>query len=288
MARIRTIKPEFFRHEGLQDLEVANPGKYPMMVFAGLWGHCDKDGRFEWRPRQLKLDILPFLPFDMADVLALLESAGFVESYEVDGKKYGVIHSFKEHQRLSGKESQEGGKHPEPNINNDRSNREAPGKHQGSNGEQPESQEGKGREGNGVKGREGEEEGSGTATSPAAPATTAKASRLPNDWKLPKAWGEWAQKERPAWTADQIRQVADKFRDHWIGIGGQKGTKLDWEATWRNWVRNEGDQKGQVVQMQPSASPTVCVCCGKVATYSVGGKSYCREHDQYSVIEAAA
>jgi hypothetical protein len=25
MARIRTIKPEFFRHEGLQDLEMSHP-----------------------------------------------------------------------------------------------------------------------------------------------------------------------------------------------------------------------------------------------------------------------
>lgn len=45
MARIRTIKPEFFRHEGLQDLEQANPGAYAMLVFAALWGHCDKHGR---------------------------------------------------------------------------------------------------------------------------------------------------------------------------------------------------------------------------------------------------
>ena len=44
MARIRTIKPEFFRHESLQDLEIANPGMYPMMVFEALWGHCDSKG----------------------------------------------------------------------------------------------------------------------------------------------------------------------------------------------------------------------------------------------------
>lgn len=116
MARIRTIKPEFFRHEGLQDCEAENPGSYVMLVFAGLWGHCDKAGRFEWRPRQLKLDILPFLNFDMGKTLALLERIGVLFQYEVDGVKYGCIPSLAEHQRFSGKEAQEPEKHPAPPV----------------------------------------------------------------------------------------------------------------------------------------------------------------------------
>lgn len=153
MARIRTIKPETFRHEGLQDLEAGNPGACCMLVFIGLWGHCDKAGRFEWRPRQLKLDILPFLDFDMAKTLDLLEGAGQVRSYEVDGKRYGVIESFPDHQRISGKESQEPEKHPEPPGEKKGSNMEATGKQQGSTGDQQESQEGKGREEEGNGGR---------------------------------------------------------------------------------------------------------------------------------------
>lgn len=141
MARIRTIKPEFFRHEGLQDLEIANPGKYPMMVFEALWGHCDSKGRFEWKPRMLKLDILPFLPFDMAETLAILVKAGMLHRYTVDGKEYGEIETFEKHQRLSGKELTEGEKFPAPEP-------ELSVKHRGSVGEIPESQEGKGREGN--------------------------------------------------------------------------------------------------------------------------------------------
>lgn len=145
MARIRTIKPEFFRHEGLQDLAIEH-GAHVMLVFAGLWGHCDKAGRFEWRPRQLKLDILPFLDFDMAETLEILEAAGMVDRYEVDGKAYGAIDSFREHQRLSGKEQQEPEKHPEPPEKQRISNGEATGKQLGSTGDQMESQEGKGRE----------------------------------------------------------------------------------------------------------------------------------------------
>lgn len=143
MARIRTIKPEFFRHEGLQDLEAENPGACVMLVFAGLWGHCDKAGRFEWKPRTLKLDILPFIEFDMGKTLALLCVGGFVRKYEIDGKQYGEIRSFEKHQRINGKESQEPEKHPAPceetQQGDSGSNGEATGK------QLPE-QEGKGRE----------------------------------------------------------------------------------------------------------------------------------------------
>jgi hypothetical protein len=34
----------------------------------------------------------------------------------------------------------------------------------------------------------------------------------------------------------------DKFRDYWCAKSGADGTKLDWEATWRNWVRKAAEQ----------------------------------------------
>lgn len=68
---------------------------------------------------------------------------------------------------------------------------------------------------------------------------TARGTRLPTDWLLPKAWGDWALKEFPGWNKDQVRGIADKFRDHWIALSGSKAVKADWFATWRNWCRNE-------------------------------------------------
>lgn len=67
-----------------------------------------------------------------------------------------------------------------------------------------------------------------------------RASRLKKDWFLPKSWGEWALQNDESWTADHVRLEADKFHDYWIGVPGKAGTKLDWEATWRNWCRNAG------------------------------------------------
>jgi uncharacterized protein YdaU (DUF1376 family) len=62
-----------------------------------------------------------------------------------------------------------------------------------------------------------------------------RGSRLTQDWFLTKSMGEWALQERPD---IDVRQVAEQFKDYWIAQPGQKGVKLDWDATWRNWVRN--------------------------------------------------
>ena len=62
-----------------------------------------------------------------------------------------------------------------------------------------------------------------------------RGSRLPQDWFLTKSMGDWATQERPDLD---VRQVAEQFKDYWFAQAGQKGVKLDWDATWRNWVRN--------------------------------------------------
>lgn len=200
MARIRTIKPDFFRHEGLQDLERDNPGSHVMLTFAGLWTLCDKAGRFEWKPRTIKLDVLPFLDFDMGKTLALLERFTYVRRYEVDGKTYGVIPSFEEHQRISGKEAQEPPKYPEPvefiTPDEEGSSGEATGK-------QLRSQEGKGRE----REKEGEKEGKGNGSL----ATTAAPPRpLPVERATSKTepiWRAYSDAYRQAYGADPVRNA---------------------------------------------------------------------------------
>lgn len=67
-----------------------------------------------------------------------------------------------------------------------------------------------------------------------------RGARLPQEWFLTKAWAEEARAIHPSWTDEHIRFEADKFKDHWIAVSGQKGIKTDWLATWRNWCRNAG------------------------------------------------
>lgn len=62
-----------------------------------------------------------------------------------------------------------------------------------------------------------------------------KATRLPDDWRLPKEWSDWALSQ--GLDEVSVRREADKFRDHWHAKGGREAAKLDWLATWRNWAR---------------------------------------------------
>jgi uncharacterized protein YdaU (DUF1376 family) len=81
---------------------------------------------------------------------------------------------------------------------------------------------------------------------PAADAPVTKAergSRLPKDWVLPKAWGEWAIGEYPHWPADTVRLIAEGFRNHWVAKTGKDASKLDWLATWQNWCRGRITQE---------------------------------------------
>ncbi len=105
MGRIRTIKPEFFKHEGLFEAE-RETGLPLRLAFAGLWTQCDRDGRFEWRPRRLKTDILPYDDIDFVAVLDGLHAHGFVYRYSVDGHEYGCVPSWNLHQAINTREAE--------------------------------------------------------------------------------------------------------------------------------------------------------------------------------------
>jgi hypothetical protein len=82
------------------------------------------------------------------------------------------------------------------------------------------------------------------ASDPPPPAEPTKGAsnrgkRLSADWVLPKAWGDWALEQRPQWDAEHVREVAMRFRNHWVAKSGKDATKLDWLATWQNWVLKE-------------------------------------------------
>lgn len=68
-----------------------------------------------------------------------------------------------------------------------------------------------------------------------------RGSRLPKDWHLPHEWGQWAISE--GWTESVIRDQSEQFKDYWHSLPGAKASKLDWSATWRNWMRNSKQPK---------------------------------------------
>ena len=146
MARIRTVKPEFFKHHDLYLAE--KECGLPLRVgFQGLWICADKEGRFKWRPAALKLDALPYDECDFEDVLIELAIAGFIVKYMAAGKEYGYIPSFRDHQRITGSEVTSESRIPDPKSG---ITLETPRKHQGNTLDDWKGKEGKGKEGNGV------------------------------------------------------------------------------------------------------------------------------------------
>ena len=64
--------------------------------------------------------------------------------------------------------------------------------------------------------------------------------RLAKDLIFPEEWFLFCKQERPDL---EPLMTFNKFQDYWISQAGQKGVKLDWFATWRNWVRNSKTAK---------------------------------------------
>jgi hypothetical protein len=151
--RIRTIKPEFFHHEGLFEAELET--KLPLRVaFAGLWCIADREGRFKWEPRRIGVQVLPYDGVDFSRVLDALATRAFVLKYRVGDACFGWIPSFLKHQVINNRESQSILPDPEGNIEQTPINTEeidacptrAPRDDHAGQGE------GKGREGNGKEG----------------------------------------------------------------------------------------------------------------------------------------
>ena len=246
MARIRTIKPSFFRHGGLQDIEEANPGKHCMLVFAGLWGHCDRTGVFECDPRQLKLDILPFLTFDMEETISLLESHGFLRRYEVNGKQYAVIPSFSDHQRVSGKEAQEPLRHP----------READGKQQGSTREETVKKLGSDGEAT-VKHLPGQEvEGNGVQEGKGDKALARKRA-LPTGFAISPRVKTWASSKG---FDKHLEAHFEKFMGH---VKANAPKYADWDEALMNCIRDDwGDVRRKANGGKPDSVQPPRIQCG--------------------------
>jgi hypothetical protein len=101
-GRIRSVKPEFFVHEGLYEAEQAS-GLPLRLAFIGLWGQCDREGRFLWRPRVLKLSVMPYDAVDFAAVLDALAAGGWVERYG-DAGEFGFVPTWERHQLINNRE----------------------------------------------------------------------------------------------------------------------------------------------------------------------------------------
>lgn len=99
MARARNIKPGFFKNEVLGGL---NP--IVRLIFIGLWTIADREGRIEYRPKRIKMEVCPYDEINIEDAIAELIEEGFLIGYEVFGLQLLQVVNWSKHQNPHHKE----------------------------------------------------------------------------------------------------------------------------------------------------------------------------------------
>lgn len=100
MARIRTIKPEFFTSE-----DIVSMTPLARLFYIALWCESDRMGRLEWKPGTFKMRYLPGDSCDVSELAKELIAKGLIVVYEANGKQYAEIPTFTEHQVINNRET---------------------------------------------------------------------------------------------------------------------------------------------------------------------------------------
>lgn len=100
MARIRSIKPEFWTSETIAGLSIGT-----RLTFIGLWSYVDDNGVGIANERLIASSLYPMddpreALARVREALAELSAAGRVALYEAAGKRYVYITTWDEHQRV--------------------------------------------------------------------------------------------------------------------------------------------------------------------------------------------
>jgi len=98
MARIRTIKPEFW-----DDEKVTRVSLQARLTFVGMWNQSDDYAVVKGHPLWLKNKIFPYDDIKLAQFgewLAELERQRFIIPFDANGEKYYYIRNFNKHQNI--------------------------------------------------------------------------------------------------------------------------------------------------------------------------------------------
>jgi len=277
MARIRTIKPEFWTSEQILDLSL--PAR---LLFIGLWNFCDDNGVHPASARVLKARVFPADDITVAQVDGLIReliTQGLLIEYSSEDASWWYVTGWTRNQVINRPSVS---KYPKPPPS--------------PMGEPPNSGAGQ-KEDHSPRGPVRSPAGEATRGPARSPAVAPETGQIfsqdtPNtsltedsliahgaltrerkgrEWKgkdssstysessrggagggdargarltlakLPDDWRGWALKERPDLDPDWVWAL---FRDYWIAKPGAMGLKTDWRATWRNWVRREQSSGG--------------------------------------------
>jgi len=99
MARIRTIKPQFWEDERIGQLSIKT-----RLLYIGIWNFADDEGVIIWRPEYIRSRIFPYDDFSLNEIKKLqdeLISANLLYSYKDSTDIYAVVLNFRKHQVIN-------------------------------------------------------------------------------------------------------------------------------------------------------------------------------------------
>lgn len=96
MARIRTVKPDFWADEKL-----ASVSRDARLFFIGLFNFADDEGRLRGSPLLLRSQVFPYdLDVDTESLLRVLVEKSLIVRYEVAAESYVFVRNFSKHQKI--------------------------------------------------------------------------------------------------------------------------------------------------------------------------------------------
>lgn len=96
MARIRTIKPEFWTDEKI--VECSIPAR---LLFIGLFNFADDNGCLVHSPKRIKMQVFPADTVDCEPLITELITHGLLMEYSVSDHRYLFIKGFSTHQKIN-------------------------------------------------------------------------------------------------------------------------------------------------------------------------------------------
>ncbi len=265
MPRIRTIKPAFFTSEA-----VAEWHPITRLVFMGLLVHAEDNGVGSANERLLASLIFPMDDRDTAiewtrRALDECSRGGQITLYEAGGRRLFAVANWAEHQRIDRPSATRFPRPTDAQIAESFADANVvtredapdltlvePSSSTRRTLDEGSSLEGKGKERKGKNPPSfvGGVQGGALATQlplvaevappPAPRADTAKGTRLAENWKPSPATIEWTRENS---IGVDVTAEWSKFVDFWLAKPGAAGRKVNWDATWRNWVRRAAEQR---------------------------------------------
>lgn len=209
MARIRTIKPEFWSSE-----QVVEMSPIARLLFIGLWNFCDDGGNHPASARTLKMEVFPGDDFTAEQIglwIEEMKNAGLIVEYQADNRTYWHVTGW-HHQKIE----KPNYKHPAPEF----ADRSATSRRPADPVRESKGKERKGKEGSEKHAPAHEEIKTENQKAPGDPYTYCLSEI--NTWARPDNWQPLREYAKSVgYDPDLYGPVADeikKFTLHWLDL----------------------------------------------------------------------